>query len=185
MTTKRVEKAAKRFFSNLLPGERFDHTESKTKSLIVSAFDLYARAWGTAYNVENWEWPHTTLAEAKPFEGDEPWTVLFRRAVEIGRGDQIAPNELLDALLELQELHKLANTAPTSSRAAFDAHIPLDRVKAAWANVDRLLALSKHPEVKATPRYDGDPDPYECTCGARYNEAVSVLVCQDNEHGAG
>lgn len=31
---------------------------------------------------------------------------------------------------------------------------------------------------------DDSDEPYECDCGCRYAEAVSVLVCRENDHGA-
>lgn len=44
------------------------------------------------------------------------------------------------------------------------------------------LAILDLLELEASDAEENDPDPYECDCGARYNEAVSVLVCRENGH---
>jgi hypothetical protein len=49
-------------------------------------------------------------------------------------------DELVAALRELKALHDLASTAPMSSKAAFDAHLPLDRVVRCWEDVGSILA---------------------------------------------
>lgn len=84
---KRTEQAAKRFFYAAGPNTGhvlWDYTDHKAKPLILAAFHLYAKAW-TPLDVRQWDWPFTTLAEGQPFTGDQPWTVLLRRAVEIMR----------------------------------------------------------------------------------------------------
>lgn len=87
MSTK-SDRAAKRFFSELLPREPWDYSGHKSKPLIVAAFNLYAEAW-KPFNIEQWEWPFAQLENRdgpehrKQFEGDEPWTLLLRRAFEL------------------------------------------------------------------------------------------------------
>ena len=43
---------------------------------------------------------------------------------------------------------------------------------------DNLDAL-----VTTAHAWFGEVYPHRCDCGARYEEAVSVLVCRDNDHG--
>ena len=78
------DKAAKRFYSKLFPGQPFDYSDHPAKSLIRAAFALYQDAWrGQGFKIDAWEWPFTTLESKEPIEGDQPWTVLLRRAVEL------------------------------------------------------------------------------------------------------
>lgn len=52
--------------------------------LARSAFILYALGWDChPHHLAKWEWPINTVLAGEPFEGDEPWTVLLRRCVEI------------------------------------------------------------------------------------------------------
>ena len=81
----KIETAAKNFFIELRTGEQWDFTAHKAKRLVLGAFALYCDAWDGA-DVRRWEWPIATLRKGKPFDGDEPWTVLLRRAVEIANG---------------------------------------------------------------------------------------------------
>jgi hypothetical protein len=97
-TSQTVDKAAKRFFFALLgpdgKGMMWDYTDHKAKPLIVSAFHLYAEEWkGSGVgSVTQWQYPANQLTAAKetgaiPFSGDEPWNVLFQRAVALARPD--------------------------------------------------------------------------------------------------
>jgi hypothetical protein len=83
----RPEQAAKRFYQLLRPGRAWDYSDDRAKPLIEAAFTLYATAWGSKYDVRRWEWPEVTLKEGGQFSGDEPWTVLLRRAVELASAD--------------------------------------------------------------------------------------------------
>ena len=83
MTTK-SDKDARRFFNKILPHEQWYFSAHPAKMLVQVAFDQYARAWG-GFDILQWEWPFFELNEKRPFEGEEPWTVLFRRAVELTR----------------------------------------------------------------------------------------------------
>lgn len=56
-----------------------------------AAYRLYDLAWDChPHHIAQWEWPVSTVRAGQPFEGDEPWTVLLRRAVEILRAGAIA-----------------------------------------------------------------------------------------------
>lgn len=91
--TAKSDKPAKRFFNLLLPHESFDNTASKAKSLIRAAFAAYEYEWREhRYDIARWEYPFTTLAEGGTFKGDEAWSVLFRRAIEIAKGPVDAQN---------------------------------------------------------------------------------------------
>lgn len=80
--TKPVTKAAKAFFDLIAP-ESWDLEKSwRARGLVLAAFALYAEDWSPA-NIERWEWPARTFADGKPFNGDEPWTILLRRALEL------------------------------------------------------------------------------------------------------
>lgn len=83
----KVEKAARRFFDTLLPRERWDGGDHPARNLILGAFCLYDLEWSDRkWNIASWEWPANTLAEGGAFTGEEPWTVLLRRAVELAGG---------------------------------------------------------------------------------------------------
>lgn len=81
----RAETAAKRFFARIEPGSIWDYSDHKAKPLVLAAFELYERSWAP-FDIRQWEWPFATLDRGEPFVGDEPWTVLFRRAIEICHG---------------------------------------------------------------------------------------------------
>ena len=82
--TMQSDKAAKRFFSKLFPGRPFDYTDHPAKSLIRAAFALYQDSWrGQNFKIADWKYPFDTLEAKEPIEGDQPWTVLLRRAVEL------------------------------------------------------------------------------------------------------
>jgi hypothetical protein len=82
----KVEQAAKRFFYKITGGlVPWDYTDHKAKPLCLAAFQLYHQAWGKGFNISHWEWPFTAFANGEGFNGDEPWTVLLRRALEIAR----------------------------------------------------------------------------------------------------
>ena len=84
MKTRRSEQAAKTFFSELQTGERWDFTDSPIKSLVWSAFFLYEQEWAChRHDVRSWEWPLQNLKDGKPFNGHQPWSVLFREAVDL------------------------------------------------------------------------------------------------------
>lgn len=54
--------------------------------LVIAAFELYADAWeGHGGDIRKWQWPFDILKHSR-FIGDEPWTVLLRRAVQIKAG---------------------------------------------------------------------------------------------------
>lgn len=82
MAPARVERVAKRFFGLLFPNEPFYGSDNKAKPLILAAFTLYHNEW-RPYDIRKWDWPFSILESDLPFEGDEPWTVLFRRAMEL------------------------------------------------------------------------------------------------------
>ena len=51
-----------------------------------AGFALYNQAWDChPRHILDWEWPVTQAQEGGPLEGDEPWTVLLRRAAELVR----------------------------------------------------------------------------------------------------
>lgn len=82
----KTEEAAKAFFNKIAPQVQWDYTDHKAKNLVLSAFHLYAADWsgsGRRWDIRKWEWPFTALKVERGFEGDQPWTVLFRRAVEL------------------------------------------------------------------------------------------------------
>lgn len=80
---------AKRFFHLLFPHERFDNTASKGKALIRAAFAAYEYEWRAhRYSIAKWQYPFDAVKAGAPFKGDEPWTVLFRRAVEIAEAEK-------------------------------------------------------------------------------------------------
>lgn len=82
----RAEESAKRFFAIILPGIRWDYTDHKAKPLVLAAFRLYAKEWSdNRWDIRRWEWPFAALRGEHAFDGDEPWTVLFRRALEIAK----------------------------------------------------------------------------------------------------
>lgn len=89
MATLRSDRAAKSFFDLIAPGERWDITHHKAKPLIRAAFALYETEWrrpGQTWSISDWKWPFDQLKTPLPFRencGDEPWTVLLRRAWEI------------------------------------------------------------------------------------------------------
>jgi hypothetical protein len=84
----RTEQAARAFFNRLLPQESWDYSAHPAKALVLAAFHLYAREWAPL-DVRSWEWPFDELrlvlsgGGALAFTGDQPWTVLLRRAVEL------------------------------------------------------------------------------------------------------
>jgi hypothetical protein len=82
----RAEEAAKVFFGLIVPRAGWDDGHP-TKALILAAFELYERAWAGTYgwDVRDWAWPANTIRSGESFTGDEPWTVLLRRAVEIAK----------------------------------------------------------------------------------------------------
>ena len=80
------DQAARKFFAAIAPTECWDFTDSPAKALTRAAFLLYETEWNCHfhnYDIRRWEWPFATLAAGGTFFGDEPWTILFRRAVEI------------------------------------------------------------------------------------------------------
>jgi hypothetical protein len=78
------DRAARKFFGKLFPDESFDYTDSQAKSLIRTAFAAYATVWsGHNFRIEAWQYPFDMLEKGEAFTGDEPWSVLFRRAVEL------------------------------------------------------------------------------------------------------
>lgn len=93
--TSHVDQAARRFFGELV-GESSDHAwhynDHPAKPLVRAAFALYAEAWrqnrtpGSRWDVRQWQWPLAVLRhEGGRFCGDQPWSVLLRRAVELAR----------------------------------------------------------------------------------------------------
>lgn len=86
MANQRTEQAARKFFNALCPNVGFDYTDHPAKPLVLAAFQLYADAWrGNRWDIRKWDWPCAELERKGKFEGDQPWTVLLRRAVEISR----------------------------------------------------------------------------------------------------
>jgi hypothetical protein len=90
--SKRSDEAAKRFYS-AAGGRSWEYTDHKAKPLIRAAFALYEKEWSGVGRLDilHWRWPFATLEQGKPFEGDEPWTVLFRRAMELFDQDALLP----------------------------------------------------------------------------------------------
>ena len=82
LMSKRAEAAAKLFFCTMFPGEQFDYSDNRAKPLICAAFSLYEKEW-RPYDIRKWEYPFHVLRASGMFSGDEPWTVLFRRAMEL------------------------------------------------------------------------------------------------------
>lgn len=78
---KDTTEAARRFFNLAFPNESWDATDNRAKNLIDKAFRLYGAEYN--FNCMSWVWPANTLAEGDAFDGDEPWTVLLRRAMEL------------------------------------------------------------------------------------------------------
>lgn len=79
-----TEQAAKAFFSKIAPGVQWDYTDHKAKPLVLSAFHLYAKSWSDRrWDIRRWEWPFAALRGEHKFQGDEPWTILLKRAVEL------------------------------------------------------------------------------------------------------
>ena len=87
MTKARTIRAAEHFYANhLVPGARWKYPEDPISALVVAAFDLYERAWGSEHDIRDWEWPALELGSrttSNIFRGKQPWTVLLRRAVEL------------------------------------------------------------------------------------------------------
>lgn len=49
-----------------------------------AAFALYAQEWDChGDHITEWEWPFRVAKEGGKFNGDEPWSVLFRHAVQL------------------------------------------------------------------------------------------------------
>lgn len=81
--TKRQTEAAERFKNALYAANQPRHADAD--DLIACAFLLYNNSWGASYDVRQWDWPISEIAnEEAPFaKGNEPWTVLLRAAVEL------------------------------------------------------------------------------------------------------
>ena len=91
----RSEAAAKRFFEKLAPQELWDFTQSPspivTNDAVFAATELIAAAFllrehgyqASDRDIRRWHWPFDELDRGGTFEGDEPWTILLKRAVEI------------------------------------------------------------------------------------------------------
>jgi hypothetical protein len=84
-TMTRTEQAARHFYETLKPGAEWSYSNDPVIPLIKAAFALYAEDWSAA-KIMRWTWPVTTLKTGGEFKGDQPWTVLLRRAVEITKG---------------------------------------------------------------------------------------------------
>jgi len=51
-----------------------------------AAFALYNQEWDChPHHIEKWEWPINEAHGNGNFDGDEPWTVLLRHAVQLIR----------------------------------------------------------------------------------------------------
>jgi hypothetical protein len=95
MMSARSEAAAKRFFEKLAPLESWDFTHSPspivTNDAVFAATELIAAAFllreqgyrGSDHDIRRWQWPFDELDRGGTFDGDEPWTILLKRAVEI------------------------------------------------------------------------------------------------------
>ena len=58
-----------------------------------AAFALYNQEWDChAHHIHGWAWPVNEAQKGGPFVGDEPWTVLLRRAAELVRARLSAVN---------------------------------------------------------------------------------------------
>jgi len=78
--------AAENFLAAIL-GERRtrDGSQSAIEQLVCSAFLLYSMEWGTGFDIRQWQWPFQQLESGEGFKGYEPWSVLLREAVKLGR----------------------------------------------------------------------------------------------------
>ena len=82
MSTKSDEAASE--FYNVAFGPNNWHPGAN--ALIYAAFDLYESQWASAcrrFDIGKWSWPADVLAAGESFTGDQPWTVLLRRAMEL------------------------------------------------------------------------------------------------------
>lgn len=62
-----------------------DATRQQAYHCALCAFDLYRKEWG-GFDITHWQWPISELSTTgKRFEGDEPWSVLFRSAMRLLR----------------------------------------------------------------------------------------------------
>ena len=94
----KVLKAAERFLVALNPAPAWhnarygalDKCEKAIADLVVCAFWLYDVEWGENFDIRDWEWPHRTLRERSDFAGNEPWSVLFARAIKLNHLRAIA-----------------------------------------------------------------------------------------------
>lgn len=78
------DKAARRFYEALKPGAEWSYSNDAVIPLIKAAFALYADDWSPA-KIGQWEWPFKMLVDGGSFDGDQPWTILLRRAVEMAK----------------------------------------------------------------------------------------------------
>ena len=77
-----VNSAAFRFLESL--GERPFPPEAI--DCAKAAFLLYEQAWDChTHHISAWAWPIEEAKRHGKFEGDQPWTILLRRAVELVR----------------------------------------------------------------------------------------------------
>lgn len=78
-----TERAARRFFKALTGLDDPCNHQDQWR-LILSAFLLYSEEWrGNGFRIETWRWPFNQINTGQGFAGNQPWTVLLRRAVEL------------------------------------------------------------------------------------------------------
>lgn len=86
MKTVQVNEAAEKFFRQLCPDREYAYNGGDVATLVRAAFLLYEESWGeTNFDIRDWKWPATELAEGGHFEDSQPWCVLFREAVALAK----------------------------------------------------------------------------------------------------
>jgi hypothetical protein len=86
----RSNRCADKFLLKLLPDANPDSEVSgpvkDIRDIVRAAFRLYALEWGGRFDIRDWVWPFNVLAGkgyGDDFNSNEPWKVLFKRAVEL------------------------------------------------------------------------------------------------------
>lgn len=91
---KTVRTAAHKFLRELCPTLNIEMCswtgpERDIIDLVESAFALYDAAWNDRL-IAQWQYPATELRESGRFDGNQPWTVLLKRAVSLARARTIS-----------------------------------------------------------------------------------------------
>jgi hypothetical protein len=86
---RRIDEATAAILDELQPGVDWSNPnriQASVKGLARAAVLLYAEAWGSGYDVRQWEWPLRLLRgeiEITASEQFNPWTVLLLKACTI------------------------------------------------------------------------------------------------------